>query len=140
MSLDITLESDSAVKTIVIANASNSWAQRDATSASKLYSSGRLSIFCHIYKAFCNIRAYMALMVADVDASLLVQKMSKYVDLLNLEQATTLFESAANSGYMPIHTYQDLQHILSAFVTISFDSSLTKAVIDGGDVTLASYQ
>jgi len=79
-------------------------------------------------------------MVGDVDASLLVQKLGEYVDLLDSEEASTLFEASAHPEYLPIHAYQDLQHIASAFMTVASDSTLTKAVMSGGDVTLASYQ
>lgn len=140
MSLDVTMESDSAVKILVMANASNSKAQVDATHASKLYSAGRLESFRHVYEAYCNLRLYLNLMVADADASLLGQKLGEYVDLLDGERASTLFESSPHRMYMPIHAYQDLQHIFTAFLLVACDSTLINAVIDDGDITLASYQ
>ncbi len=79
-------------------------------------------------------------MVADADASLLSQKLGDYVNLLDIEAATTLFEASAHPEYLPIHAYQDIQHILSVFVSVSYDSTLTKAVQAGHDVTVASYQ
>jgi len=40
---------------------------------------------------------------------------------------------------LAVHSYQDLQHILSAFVVVATNSSLTKAVKGGSQVTLANY-
>jgi len=50
----------------------------------------------------------------------------------------SFWEACCNQPNLAVHAYQDLQHILSAFVVVATNSSLTKAVEGGSQVTLAN--
>jgi len=132
-------EGDANVRTLVMANASNSASQIDATKSSKLYTGGRLSCFRDLYEAVCNVRLVGNLMVEDIESPLVIQKLTEYVDLLMDTAGKSFWEAYRNHPNLPIHAYQDLQHILTAFVIVATDSSLGRAVLDGGQVTASNY-
>ena len=133
------VEGDLDARTLVMANASSNSAQLDACKASKMYCSGRLSTFRHSYEAFCNLRLLLSLMVEDVDAPLLVWKLTEYVTLLIDCQGRIFFETGRNSPHLAIHPWQDLQHILTAFVMTAIRAELYQPVMKGEAVALINY-
>ena len=132
-------EGDAAVRTLVMANATNSASQIDATKNSQMYTGGKANTFRCLYEAVCNFRLVCGLVVADPDQSLLVQKLVEYTDILVDVSGKSFWEAYCNQPNLAVHAYQDLQHILSAFVVVATNSSLTKAVEGGSQVTLANY-
>ena len=132
-------EGDAAVKTLVMANTSNSASQIDATKNSQMYTGGRIDSFRCLYEAVCNFRLVCGLAVSDPDRSLLIQKLLEYTDILVDVSGKSFWEAYRNHPHLAIHAYQDLQHILSAFVVVATNSALTKAVESGNQVTLGNY-
>jgi len=129
---------DAAVRTLVMANTTNSASQIDATKNSQMYTGGKANTFRCLYKAVCNFRLVCGLVVADSDQYLLIQKLVEYTDMLVDVSGKSFWEVHCNQPNLAIHAYQDLQHILSAFVVVATNSSLTKAVQGGSQVTLAN--
>jgi hypothetical protein len=137
--LSLIEEGDSRVQALVRANVTNSSAQIEATKTSRMYSEGLLSTFRHVYEGVCNLRLVLGVMVHDVEASLLVQKLTAYTDLLMDEAGDTFWCVYKNNPFLAVHAFQDVQHIISAFANVAMDARLYKSVMDGGDVTLASF-
>ena len=137
--LSLVAEGDAAVKTLVMANASNSASQIDATKNSKLYTGGKIDSFRCLYEAVCNFRVLCTIMVEDPDRCLLLQKLSEYTDILMDISGKSFWEAYCNQPYLPVHAYQDLQHIFSAFITVATNSTLTKSVEGGNPITIGNY-
>jgi len=132
-------EGDAAVKTLVMAKASNSASQIDATKNSQMYSGGKVDSFRALYESVCNFRLLCSLASNDPDRSLLVQKLVEYTDILVDFSGKSFWEAHRNHPHLAIHAYQDLQHILSAFVVVATNSTLSKSVDGGNQVTLGNY-
>jgi len=132
-------EGDAAVRTLVMANATNSASQIDATKNSQMYTGDKASTFRCLYEVVCNFRLVCGLVVADPNQSLLIQKLVEYTDILVDVSGKSFWEAYCNQPNLAIHAYQDLQNILSVFVVVATNSSLTKAVKGGSQVTLANY-
>jgi hypothetical protein len=138
--LALVAEGDNEAKTLLMSNSSNSTAQLDASKASKLYCSGRLSTFRHSYEAFCNLRCVFSAMVEDVASPLVIVKLLDYANLLVDRQGRLLFEAYRRAPYLAIHPWQDLQTILSGFLRIATTSSMYGAVTRGEHVSITNYQ
>jgi len=132
-------EGDAAVKTLVMANASNSASQIDATKNSQMYSGGKVDSFRSLYESVCNFQLLCSLATNDPNQSLLVQKLVEYTDILVDVSGKSFWEAYRNHPHLAIHAYQDLQHILSAFVVVATNSTLSKSVESGNQVTLGNY-
>jgi len=130
---------DAATKTLVMANASNSASQIDSTKNSQMYTGGKADSFRCLHEAVCNFRLVCGLVVDDPDQSLLIQKLVEYTDILVDVSRKSFWEAYCNQPNFPVHAYHDLQHILSAFVVVATNSSLTKAVEGGSKITLGNY-
>ena len=138
--LALVAESDREATTLLMSNSTSSTAQLDASRASKLYCSGRLTTFRSTYEAFCNLRVLLSAIVGDLERPMVVTKMLEYVQLLVDRQGRLFFESYKNVPHLAVHTWQDLQSILSAFVRVASDSTLYNAVVKGESVGIANYQ
>jgi len=79
-------EGDAAVRTLVMANTTNSASQIDATKNSQMYTGGKANTFRCLYKAVCNFRLVCGLVVIDPDQSLLIQKLVEYTDMSYLRE------------------------------------------------------
>ena len=132
-------ENDNTARQLVMANTTSSTAILDASKSSKLYSGGRLTTFRNSYESFCNLRCFLGLLVENPDDSLLVQKLREYTDILTDRHGRTFFEVYRNHPHLAIHPWQDLQHILSAFLTVAFTADLYRSVMDGNPVGIANY-
>jgi len=132
-------EGDAAVRTLVMANATNSASQIDVTKNSQMCTGGKANTSHCLYKAVCNFRLVCGLVVGDPNQSLLIQKLVEYTDMLVDVSGKSFWEVHCNQPNLAIHTYQDLQHILSAFMVVATNSSLTKAIKGGSQVTLVNY-
>ena len=132
-------EGDSDVKTLVMANASSNSAQLDASKASKMYSGGRLTTFRHSYEAFCNLRLLFSVMVDDTSQPMVLQKLHEYTSLLVDSDGRKFFEVSQHQPYLAIHPWQDLQHILSAFLKVATNAETYNLAQAGNDVLLANY-
>ena len=132
-------EGDAAVKTLVMANASNSASQIDATKNSQMDSGGKVDSCRSLYESVCNFRLLCSLASNDPDRSLLVQKLVEYTDILVDVSGKSFWEAYRNHPHLAVHAYQDLQHILSAFVVVATNSTLSKSVESGNQVTLGNY-
>jgi len=132
-------ERDAAAKTLVMANASNSASQIDATKNSQMYNGGKANSFRCLHEAVYNFRLVCGLVVDDPDQSLLIQKLVEHTDILVDVSGKSFWEAYCNQPNLVVHAYQDLQHILSAFVVVATNSSLTKAVKGGSQITLDNY-
>jgi len=117
-----------AVRTLVMANATNSASQIDATKNSQMHTGGKANTLRCLYEAVCNFRLVCGLVVVDPDQSLLIQKLVKCTDTFVDVSGKSFWEAHCDQPNLAIHVYQDLQHILSAFVVVATNSSLTKAV------------
>jgi len=132
-------EGDAAVKTLVMANASNSASQIDATKNSQMYSGGKVDSFRSLYESVYNFRLLCSLASNNPDRSLLVQKLVEHTDILVDLSGKSFWEAYRNHPHLAVHAYQDLQHILSAFVVVAANSTLSKSVEGGNQVTLGNY-
>lgn len=138
--LAVVAEGDHEAATLLMANSTSSSAQLDASKASKLYCSGRLTTFRHSYEAVCNFRCLVSAMVEDLGRPLVLQKLLEYSALLVDRQGRFFFESYKHSPHLAVHPWQDLQSILSAFCTIATESTLYSAVTKGEPVALVNYK
>jgi hypothetical protein len=111
-----------------MANTGNASAQLDASKSSKMYCGGRLTTFRHSYKAFCNLRLLPSIMVEDVTAPMVLQKLLEYVTLLVDRRGHTVFEINSQKPHIAVHLWQDIQHILSAFLSFATSADLYNAV------------
>jgi hypothetical protein len=130
---------DTQVKSLIMANSLSSSAQLDASKSSKMYCAGWLDTFRHVYECFCNFRMLVALMVEDLGSPLVLTKLRQYVDLLVDHNGRMFFEVSWNHPHLAVHPWQDIQHILSAFLQVATSANLYQAVADGQDVTIANY-
>lgn len=140
VALAVVAEGDLEAATLLMSNSSSSTAQLDASKSSQLYCDGRLSSFRHSYEAFCNFRCFVSVLVEDLQAPLLLQKMFEYSSLLVDRQGRLFFDAHERSPHLPVHPWQDLQSIVSAFCRISTDSTLYGAVISGQPVAISNYK
>jgi hypothetical protein len=138
--LAVVAEGDQEATTLLMSNSTSSSAQLDASKASKLYCSGRLTTFRHSYEAICNFRCLVSAMVADLGSPLVLQKLLEYSSLLVDRQGRVFFESYKHSPYLSIHPWQDLQSILSAFCRIATDSTLYGAGTRGDPIAYTNYR
>jgi hypothetical protein len=138
--LSVVNEGDAQVKSMILANASHSQTQIDASKSSKMYCGGRLSTFRDAYIMVCNLRVLMGLMVDDLSTPMCIQRVMEYTNLLTDRQGRILFD-AHHRDYpnLAIHAFQDIQLIWSAFLTVATDSELYRSVQDGGAVALANF-
>ena len=74
------------MRTLVMANATNSVSQIDATKNSQMYTGGKANTFRCLYKAVCDFRLVCGLVVVDPDQSLLIQKLVEYTDMSYLRE------------------------------------------------------
>ena len=137
--LALVVESDLEARSLVMANASTGSIQVDAAKSSKLYSGGRLTTFRHSYEAICNLRMLLTVMSDAAPGSYLVTKLLEYTNLLMDRHGRTFFEMCRESPHLAVHPWQDLQHILSAFLMVATRSDLYQAVLDGRDIAAANY-
>ena len=77
--LALVAEGDREATALLMSNSTSSTAQLDASRASKLYCSGRLTTFRSTYEAFCNLRVLLSTIIEDLGWPLLVTKMLEYV-------------------------------------------------------------
>ena len=68
----------------------------------------------------------------------MIQKLIEYTDILVDVSGKSFWEAHRNQPNLAIHAYLDLQHILSAFVVVATNSSLTKAIEGGSQVTFGN--
>jgi hypothetical protein len=122
-----------------MANAGNANVQLDASKSSKMYCGGRFTTFRHSYEAFCNLRLLLSVMVEDVTAQMVLQKLLEYVTLLVDQRGRTVFEINSQKPHLAVHPWQDIQHILSAFLSVATGADLYNTISRGGDVGLANY-
>lgn len=130
---------DSQVKSLVMANTTSSSAQLDASKSSKMYCAGRLSTFRHSYEAVCNFRLLLSAMVEDLNSPILLVKLREYTELLVDFHGRTFFDVSRDHPHLAIHPYQDLQHILSAFLKVATGADIYTRVMEGGGVTVDSF-
>ena len=133
------VDGDSQAYHLVLANANSATAQLDASKSSKLYTGGRISTARHVYESACNLRLFFSVMVPEVGRPLVVQKIMEYVDLLMSRPGRLWFERHADQPHLALHPWQDIQHILSAFLTVATTADLYQAVMRGGTVGLDNY-
>jgi len=120
-------------------NATNSASQINSTKNSQIYTGCKANTFRCLHEMVCNFRLICGLVVVDPNQSLLIQKLVECTDVLVDVSGKSFWGAHCNQANLAIHAYQDLQHILSAFVVVATNSSLTKAVEGGSQVTLANY-
>ena len=132
-------EGDLQVKSLIMANVSSNSAQIDAARSSKMYCGGRLTTFRHTYEAFVNLRLFLSTVVDDIDSCLLIIKMKEYVELLIDRQGRIFFDTCRSQPHLAIHPWQDLQHILSAFLSVATSANLYQAVMIGRDIRLSNF-
>jgi hypothetical protein len=133
-------EGDQEAATLLMSNSTSGSAQLDASKASRLYCTGRLTTFRHSYEAVCNFRCLVSVMVPDLSTPLVLVKLLEYSALLVDRQGRGFFDAYCRSPYLAVHPWQDLQSILSAFCRIATDSTLYGAVTRGDPVGLSNYR
>ena len=138
--LSVTYESDYRTRAIVMANASNNSALLEATKASKLYTQGHLESFRHVYEGICNFRALVTVMMGNPDRSILVGKLVEYGELLTSEPGKCFWSLYKRTPYLPVHPFQDVQHMISAFAKVASHTELYQGVLEGGSVTRRSFK
>ena len=132
-------ENDNSARQLVMANTTSSTAILDASKSSKMYCGGRLTSFRNAYESFCNLRCFLSVVVVNPDECLLVRKLREYTDILTDRHGRAFFEVYRNHPHLAIHPWQDLQHILSAFLTVSSTADLYRSVMDGNPIGMANY-
>ena len=133
------VEGDLQVHSLVMANVSSNSAQIDASKSSKMYSAGRLETFRHSYEAFCNLRLVLSVIDDDPDSSMLIQKLKDYVDVLMDRDGRLFYETCREQPHLAVHPWQDLQHILSAFLVTATNADVYQAIMKGENVAMANY-
>jgi hypothetical protein len=78
-------------------------------------------------------------MVEDITAPMVLQKLLEYVTLLVDRRGRTVFEINSQKPHLAMHPWQDIQHILSAFLSVATSADLYNTVTRGGDIGLANY-
>lgn len=133
------MDGDAEASTLVMANAGNATAQLDASKSSKMYCGGKLETFHHCYEAVGNLILLFNLMVADVSVPMVLVKLREYAGLLVDRRGRILFETYAHRPHLAIHAWQDLQHILSAFLAVATSADIYGAVMKGNAVDMVNF-
>lgn len=137
--LAIISEGDSQVKSMILANATHSQTQIDASKSSKMYCGGRLVTFRDAYVLICNLRVPFSLVVDDLSLPMSFQRLMSYTDLL-VDRDGRLFGDAHSAHpHLAVHIFQDLQLIWTAFCNVAANADLYQAVQKDDPIALSNY-
>jgi hypothetical protein len=140
--LAVVVDSDRDAATLLMSNSSSSTAQLDASKSSKLYCGGHLRTFRHSYEAVCNLRCLLSVIVEDLVRPLVLVKLLEYVSLLVDREGRLFFDTfQGRSPHLALHPFQDLQTILSAFVSrVTTDANNYGAASRGEPIAVRHYE
>ena len=105
---------------------------------SQMHAGGRVDSFRSLYESVCIFQLLCGLATSEPDWSLLVQKLVECTDIFVDVSGKSFWEVYRNHPHLAVHAYRDLQHILSAFVVVATNSTLSKSVESGNQVALGN--
>ena len=115
-------EGDSHARTMVMANSTDSKLLTVACEKSKMYTAGHIETFRHIYEGFCNFRMFLSLVVGPVgDAIVMMDNAGK-----------AFWDAYCRHPWLAVHCYQDVQHIINAFVAVALDTVINRGFLRMG--------
>jgi hypothetical protein len=122
-----------------MANVSDNKTQVEATKASQTYTGGKMDTFLNAYESYCNFRLFGGVTVQYVDDAMVIQKMGKYTDMIRDTVGKTFEEVYSHLPWLATHCFQGLSGILTAYLQVAVNTTLTRAVMDNGEVALVNY-
>lgn len=132
-------ELDKESLALVMANSTSSSAQLDASKNSKVYTGGQLKDFQDAYTCVINMRAILGLAVDDLTLPMVIRKLLEYAELLVTREGRLFFMANRHVPGLAVHPWQDLQTILSVFVTVATNPTLTSSVTAGNTIAWKNY-
>ena len=124
---------------VVLSHVADDKAQLEASTKSRLYTRGRLTSGKDIYHAICNFVLVADLLVDGGRSSMLVTKLVRYANALNSAEGRRFLQTFANHPYLPIHLFQDVQHIITLYFRVAQSHSLRTQVKQGQSVETSNY-
>jgi hypothetical protein len=125
---------------IVISHVSDDKHQLEASKASTLYSGGTLTTGRDVYHAVCNFRCFSSVIVDDFAKPLVLVTLLDYLDLLIQPQGKAWLGLHRFNLNVAVHIFQDVQHIIHAFILVAKSSVLRAAVKAGTPIAPANYR
>lgn len=127
---------------IVLSHVSDEKAQLEASKTSALFADGRLETGFDMYLAVCNFSMVISVMLAsDTTAStpLLLQKLLRYAAVLRSPAGRSWCDTWKYDLRIPVHIYQDVQHMLTTFLMLGTKPILKSALKKGDTISPDNY-
>ena len=130
---------DASSGPVALSHLSDDKYQLEAARSSTMYSRGRLSCGRDAYQMVLNFRCVLLVVIANLGQSLLLIKLLEYCRLLTDRPGQLWLDyHRANPSIVP-HLFQNLQHILHAFVDVARQPDLRIALKNGTPVSPINY-
>ena len=124
---------------VVLSHVADDKAQLEASTKSRLYTRGRLQTGRDLYHAVCNFSLMADLLVTDGSSSMLVSKLKRYANALNSADGRRFLQTYQNHPFLPIHLFQDIQHIVTLYFRVAQSHKLRTQVLSQQPISVANY-
>jgi len=114
-------------------------AQLDASKSSTVCSGGRLEGGRDVHLAVCNLRAFFLTAIPIPEDCLVFKKLFQYLKVLSSPDGRNWLTAHRHNLAIPVHLYQECQHILGMFLSVASRPTLRATLKDGGTIHVDNY-